>query len=79
MNLNNIMLVVKCPMGLFYDTPSKTCKPCPIGFISKQEGSLQCDACPTNSSTLVEGSKKCTGNIPICYVHVYIYCYLVEY
>lgn len=59
---NNILLVVKCPMGLYYDTSSKTCKPCQIGFISKQEGSLQCEACPANSSTLVEGSKTCTGN-----------------
>lgn len=52
---------VKCPMGLYYDTSSKTCKPCQIGFISKQEGSLQCEACPANSSTLVEGSKTCTA------------------
>ena len=59
---SNILLVVKCPMGLYYDTPSKTCKPCPIGFISTQEGSLQCEACPANSSTLEEGSKTCTGN-----------------
>ena len=59
---NNILLVVKCPMGLYYDTPSKTCKPYPIGFISTQEGSLQCEACPANSSTPVKGSKTCTGN-----------------
>jgi len=76
---NNILLVVKCPMGLYYDTPSKTCKPCQIGFVSKQEGSLQCDACPTNTSTLVEGSKTCTGNsnLLIFFLVLFIYLFII--
>ncbi|XP_078370515.1 uncharacterized protein LOC144654290 isoform X2 [Oculina patagonica] len=57
-------ICVKCQIGSFYDSSSKTCKPCPLGEISKQEGSLQCEACPANSSTLEEGSKVCTAQ---CY------------
>ena len=54
---------VKCPKGMFYDSSTNTCKNCAVGYISTSEGSLQCQACPANSSTLVEGSKTCTGNL----------------
>ena len=54
---------VKCPRGYFYDTNTKTCEPCQIGYISKAEGSMQCEACPANSSTLEVGSKVCTGKL----------------
>ena len=53
---------VKCQKGMYYDVDTKTCKNCAIGFVSSQEGSLSCTKCPDNSSTLVEGSKTCTGN-----------------
>lgn len=57
-------ICVKCPRGYFYDTNTKTCEPCQIGYISKAEGSMQCEACPANSSTLEVGSKVCTAQ---CY------------
>ena len=63
-----VYFTVKCPRGYFYDVASKTCKKCAVGSISKQEGSLQCESCPAKSSTLVEGSKVCTGNLNfICF------------
>jgi len=54
-------ICVKCPKGMFYDSSTNTCKNCAVGYISTSEGSLQCQACPANSSTLVEGSKTCTA------------------
>ena len=60
MNYLNVF-TVKCPKGMYYNITTKTCKNCATGYISSQEGSLECEACPEISSTLVEGSKKCTG------------------
>ena len=74
--LKTILLAVKCPKGLYYDTSSSTCKPCQIGHISTQEGSTQCVPCPTNTSTLVEGSETCTGNVIVC-LFIYIFIYLL--
>ena len=60
MNYLNVFSV-KCAKGMYYNITTKTCKNCATGYITSQEGSLECEACAEISSVLVEGSKMCTG------------------
>nr|XP_022318820.1 sushi, von Willebrand factor type A, EGF and pentraxin domain-containing protein 1-like [Crassostrea virginica] len=62
-----------CPVGEEYDSSTKTCKKCPLGYYKSQTGnSDSCQKCPvgyTTSSTGSISSNNCT--VPDCLVGTY--------
>ncbi|XP_078575446.1 sushi, von Willebrand factor type A, EGF and pentraxin domain-containing protein 1-like isoform X3 [Branchiostoma floridae x Branchiostoma japonicum] len=48
---------VNCPQGTFFDVQRGECAACPVGTYQDLEAQLQCDICPSKTSTATQGSK----------------------
>ena len=42
---------VKCPLGTYFDSASRTCEVCQHGFYQDEEGAKACKKCPQGTST----------------------------
>ncbi|KZC10086.1 Sushi, von Willebrand factor type A, EGF and pentraxin domain-containing protein 1 [Dufourea novaeangliae] len=57
---------VKCPLGTFFDSSTKRCRPCPFGEYEDTSGSLKCKRCPGHTSTRKMHSKSLRDCTPMC-------------
>ncbi|XP_046552994.1 sushi, von Willebrand factor type A, EGF and pentraxin domain-containing protein 1-like isoform X1 [Haliotis rubra] len=49
---------IMCPVGTY--NANRTCTDCPVGQFQDQEGQLECQQCPDNTTTMAEGASNST-------------------
>lgn len=62
----DLLIVVGCSPGTFYDNDTQTCPQCEKGYYQDKSGEDVCIPCPRNTTTKSIGSKnieECIGKI----------------
>jgi len=57
---------LNCYPGSYSDNKTQTCIPCNPGFYQDEEGKEECQPCPSNSSSVIRGSKTMADCKPVC-------------